>query len=295
MQPLRAVVVNGRGGASEVEAVWPGIEVGAMVRASRAYATTRKSPRSGVACDGVAQAGDVTCYSEGSGHRGVRRDVMRDRQCCARVNRVRWRAALGIVSNVPWDAGGVSCSRYCSAVEIAVYERVWRGDRQWFHRVRQWGALSGDVISATVCTVRRSVPAISLAWWGMMRRAVCCGALLTVPPCLRQSEGTLSSAAGYAGPSAVSTYGGSSASQSNYSASSTNYPRTPPAHTYTSSSSPSNAYNPTSTPYSITSHSTSSSAFLHDTPAPGPMPLRPLYAYGASYEWDSQSGESTDE
>ncbi|KAJ7355196.1 hypothetical protein DFH08DRAFT_1076384 [Mycena albidolilacea] len=34
-----------RGAASEVEAVRPGIEVGATVRASRAYATTRKSPR----------------------------------------------------------------------------------------------------------------------------------------------------------------------------------------------------------------------------------------------------------
>jgi hypothetical protein len=120
--------------------------------------------------------------------------------------------------------------------------------------------------------------------------------LLTFPPCLRQL-GTLSSGAGYAGLSTVSNYGGSSASQSNYSASSTNYPSTPPrpAHTYTSSSSPSNAYNPTSTLYFITPHSTSSSASVQNTPAPGPMLPRPLYSYGSSWEWDSQSGESTDE
>jgi hypothetical protein len=32
-----------------------------------------------------------------------------------------------------------------SAVESAVYERSVAGNRQWFHRVRQWGALSGGV------------------------------------------------------------------------------------------------------------------------------------------------------
>ncbi|KAJ7882916.1 hypothetical protein B0H13DRAFT_2047362, partial [Mycena leptocephala] len=106
--------------------------------------------------------------------------------------------------------------------------------------------------------------------------------------------GTLSSGAGYAGPSAVSNHGRSSESQSNYSASSTNYPSTH-LPTYISSSSPSNAYNPTSTSYSITPHSTSSSASVHNTPAPGPMLPRPLYSYGSSWEWDSQSGESTDE
>ncbi|KAJ7850275.1 hypothetical protein B0H14DRAFT_2763722, partial [Mycena olivaceomarginata] len=49
-----------------------------------------------------------------------------------------------------------------------------------------------------------------------------------------------------------------------------------PTHTPRPSS-PSNAYNPTSTPYSITPHSTSSRRL------------------GSSCEWDSQSGESTDE
>jgi hypothetical protein len=152
----RVVVVNGRGGASEVEAVRPGIEVGATVRASRAYATTRKSPRSGVASDGVAQA----CDKEGSGQRGVRGDVAGDRQRCARVNRVRCRAALGIVSNVPWDAGGASCSRCRSAVEARCTSGVWRGIAGGFAvcvggvRCR---AAWGHGIPAMVCTVRRSV------------------------------------------------------------------------------------------------------------------------------------------
>lgn len=66
----------------------------------------------------------------------------------------------------------------------------------------------------------------------------------------------------------------------------THTPRLPPH---------SNAHNPTSTPYSITPHSASSSASVHNTPALGLMPLRLLYAYGSSCEWDSQSGESTDE
>ncbi|KAJ7325976.1 hypothetical protein DFH08DRAFT_968611 [Mycena albidolilacea] len=46
------------------------------------------------------------------------------------------------------------------------------------------------------------------------------------------------------------------------------------AHAYTSA-----AYNPTST-----SHSTSSSALVHSTPAPGPMPLQLPYAYDSVYE-----------
>ncbi|KAJ7858275.1 hypothetical protein B0H14DRAFT_3864438 [Mycena olivaceomarginata] len=145
----------------------------------------------------------------------------------------------------------------------------------------------GHGVPATVCTVRCSVPAIPLAWWRIMRAAAYCGALLTVPPCLSQL-GTLSSGAGNAGPSAVSKHGrgGSSASQEDCSAT---------AHTYTSSSSPSDAYNPTSAPYSIIPHSTSSSASVHNIPVPDPIPLRPLYAFGALCEWDAQSGESTDE
>ncbi|KAJ7349867.1 hypothetical protein DFH08DRAFT_125779 [Mycena albidolilacea] len=130
-----------------------------------------------------------------------------------------------------------------SARENAVYKRRVAEDCQWFRRVCvSWvrcRAAWGHGVLGTVCVVRRRVPAISLAWWRMMRRATYCG-LLTVPPCLRQL-GTLSSGAGYAGPSAVSNYGGSSASQLNYCASSTNYPSAPPAHPCTSSSSPSNA------------------------------------------------------
>ncbi|KAJ7795167.1 hypothetical protein B0H14DRAFT_114491 [Mycena olivaceomarginata] len=213
---------------------------------------------------------------------------MRDRWRCARVSRVRCRAALGIVPNVLWDAGGASCSRYARRWRARCTSGVWRGIASGFtvciSEVRCRAAW-GHGVPATVCTVRRSVPAISLAWWRIMRTAAFCEVLPTVPPRLRQS-GTLSSSAGYAGPSAVTTYGGSSASHcsSNYSASSMNYPSTPPAHTYTSSSSPSNAYNLTSTPYSITLHSTSSSASVHNTPAPGPMSLRPLYACGSSCE-----------
>ncbi|KAJ7355195.1 hypothetical protein DFH08DRAFT_1076383 [Mycena albidolilacea] len=95
-------------------------------------------------------------------------------------------------------------------------------------------------------------------------------------------------------PSAVSNYGGSSGSQSNYCASSTNYPSIPPAHIHLVFL-PVDACNPTSTLYSITPHSTSSGASVHNTPAPGPMPLWSLYAYGSSCERDSQSGESTGE
>ncbi|KAJ7917078.1 hypothetical protein B0H13DRAFT_1995819, partial [Mycena leptocephala] len=69
--------------------------------------------------------------------------------------------------------------------------------------------------------------------------------------------GTLSSGAGYAGPSAVSNYSGPSASQSNYSASSMTYPP---------------------------------SASVHNTPAPDPMPLRSLSAYRSSCEWDLRAG-----
>jgi hypothetical protein len=67
MQPLRAVAVDSRGAVSEVEAVRRGIEVGDTVRASRACATTRDSPRSGVACGGIARACDVARYNERSG------------------------------------------------------------------------------------------------------------------------------------------------------------------------------------------------------------------------------------
>ncbi|KAJ7908159.1 hypothetical protein B0H13DRAFT_2017493 [Mycena leptocephala] len=111
---------------------------------------------------------------------------------------------------------------------------------------------------------------------------------------MRQWGALSSGRRGLSGPSVVSNYGGSSASQSNYSVSSTNYPSTPPrpAHTYTLSSSPSNAYNLTSTTCSITPHSTSSSISVHNTPTLGPMPPRTLYAYRSSCDWDSQSGES---
>ncbi|KAJ7325799.1 hypothetical protein DFH08DRAFT_816878 [Mycena albidolilacea] len=210
VQLLRAVVVvNGRGGASEVEAVRPGIEVGATVRASRAYATTRKSPRSGVTCDSVAQACDVACYNEGSGQRGVRRDVTRDRQ------RPRQSDAL---------SSGVGNCFQCPMG-------------------RWWGVMLAIPLGGGERGVRAACGGGSSveAWHP---RDVCCGALLTS----RRACANLSSGADYAGPSAVSTDGGSSASQSNYSASSMNYRRTPPAHTYTSSSSPSDAYNPTSTP-----------------------------------------------
>jgi hypothetical protein len=247
---------------------------------------TRDGPRSG-----VARACDIARYNERSGQRGVRGDVTKDHRRCARVSRVRCRAALGIVPNVLWDVaiplgggergvraacgGGSPVVSPCASVGCAV---GWRG----------------GMVSSRRCARCGAVPAISLAWWIMMRRAACCGALLTVPPCMNQL-GPLSSRAGYAGPPVVSNCGGSSASQSNYSASSTNYPSTPPAHTYTSSSSPSDAYNPTSTPYSITPHSTSSSTSVHNALTLGQMPLRLLYAYGSSCEWDSQSGESTDE
>jgi hypothetical protein len=64
----------------------------------------------------------------------------------------------------------------------------------------QLGALSSCVGAWSPRDGVRSaaeVPAISLAWWRMMRRVMCCRALLTVSPCLRQL-GTLSSGTGYA-------------------------------------------------------------------------------------------------
>jgi hypothetical protein len=127
----------------------------------------------------------------------------------------------------------------------------------------------GHGVPATVCTVRHSVSAISLAWWRVISTAACCGALLTVAPCLRQS-GTLSSGAGRL--RFPITAGRARLSRITVRARRT----TPVSHlpTYTSSSSPSNA----STPYSITPHSTSSSASVHNKSAPGPTPVRPLYA-----------------
>ncbi|KAJ7323681.1 hypothetical protein DFH08DRAFT_969227 [Mycena albidolilacea] len=99
------------------------------------------------------------------------------------------------------------------------------------------------------------------------------------------SHSNTSSPASYAGPSANSNYGGSSAPLSNYSASLTSYLSPSSAHAYTSAafSSPSNAYNTTSTPYASTPYSTSSSASVHSTP----VYLRLPYAYGSLYEWDS--------
>ncbi|KAJ7862937.1 hypothetical protein B0H14DRAFT_3444430 [Mycena olivaceomarginata] len=58
MQPSRVVVVDGRGASSEVEVVRRRIEVADTVRASRAYATTHDSPRSGATSGGVARACD---------------------------------------------------------------------------------------------------------------------------------------------------------------------------------------------------------------------------------------------
>ncbi|KAJ7858277.1 hypothetical protein B0H14DRAFT_2749387, partial [Mycena olivaceomarginata] len=102
----------------------------------------------------------------------------------------------------------------------------------------------------------RRVPAISLAWWRVISTAACCGALLT-----RVER--------------VSVELQCELDELPLSHLPTHTPRLPPLQ---------NAYNPTSTPYSITPHSTSSSASVHNKSAPGPTPVRPLYA-----------GESTDE
>ncbi|KAJ7909268.1 hypothetical protein B0H13DRAFT_640697 [Mycena leptocephala] len=67
---------------------------------------------------------------------------------------------------------------------------------------------------------------------------------------------------------------------------------------YASTTKPPSSYTSTSTaPSSYTSPTpsnyTSASASTHNTPAPGPMPLRPPFANSAEWEWES--GESTDE
>ncbi|KAJ7275119.1 hypothetical protein C8J57DRAFT_1313656, partial [Mycena rebaudengoi] len=133
----RAVVVDGLGAASEVEAVRRGMEVGDTVRASCACATTHGD----IACGGVARACDVARDNERSGQRDVRGDVTRDRQRCCRIraSRVRCRAARGIggcVPNVPWDTGGASCLNACDTARNN--ERG--GERVVSPCMRQWGS-----------------------------------------------------------------------------------------------------------------------------------------------------------
>ncbi|KAJ7812485.1 hypothetical protein B0H14DRAFT_1454166 [Mycena olivaceomarginata] len=124
---------------------------------------------------GVARACDVARDSARSGQRGVRGAVAGDRRRCARVGRVRCRAALGLVPNVSWDAGHArdTARRWRARCTSGLWRGIASGFTLCGSRLR-CRAARGHGVPATVCTVRHSVPAISLAWWRVMRKVEHC-------------------------------------------------------------------------------------------------------------------------